>query len=230
MKKIIAIFSLCIIFTSCDILKQMGVPLTEQDVANGLKEALIQGVNRGGSSLFATQANGNSGLLNELLPANVNQALGLAKTLGLTPKINQLSASLNQAAVNSAQKAIPIFISSIRSMNINDAWNILRGGNNAGTTFLRTTTNGNLQNAIKPEVLGVFNTLGIKPSLLQNLGVKNPMLKELDVDITGLLSNLVCNKMYEKIGEEEAKIRTDIGSRSTALMQRVFAAQAPAFK
>jgi hypothetical protein len=230
MKKIIAIFSLCIVFMSCDILKQMGVPLTEQDVANGLKEALIQGVNRGGASLFNTQANGNSGLLNELLPPNVNQALGLAKTLGLTPKINQLSASLNQAAVNSAQKAIPIFISSIRSMNISDAWNILRGGNNAGTSFLRTSTNANLQNAIKPEVLGVFNSLGLKPSLLQNLGVKNPLLKELDIDITGLLSTLVCNKMYEKIGEEEAKIRTDIGSRSTALMQRVFAAQAPVFK
>jgi Protein of unknown function (DUF4197) len=225
MKKIIATFSLLLLLTSCDVIKQMGLPLTELDVANGIKEALIQGVNKGGSSLFNLQANGNSGLLNELLPAEVGQALNVAKSLGLSPKINQLSNTLNQAAINSAQKAIPVFISGIRGMNITDAFNILRGGTNAGTAFLRNTTNNALQAAIQPEVAGVFRELGIKPKLLQNLGGSNPLLSSLDVDMTSLLSNMVCSKMYDKIGQEEAIIRRDVGARSSILLQKVFAAQ-----
>jgi Protein of unknown function (DUF4197) len=225
MKKIIATFSLLLLLTSCDVIKNMGLPLTELDVANGIKEALIQGVNKGGSSLFNLQANGNSGLLNELLPAEVGQALNVAKSLGLSPKINQLSNTLNQAAINSAQKAIPVFINGIRGMNITDAFNILRGGTNAGTAFLRNTTNNALQAAIQPEVAGVFRELGIKPKLLQNLGGSNPLLSSLDVDMTSLLSNMVCSKMYDKIGQEEAIIRRDVGARSSILLQKVFAAQ-----
>jgi hypothetical protein len=225
MKKMIAIFGLCAIFASCDILQQMNVPLTELDVANGLKEALIQGVNRGSSSLFSVEANGNSGLLNELLPKEVASALSVAQSLGLSNKINQLTSTLNTAAINSAQKAVPIFISGIRGMSISDAWGILRGNQNAATTFLRTNTSTALVGAVKPEVGSVFATLGLKPSLLQNLGSNNPLLKSLDIDLTQLLSQLVCNKMYEKIGQEEIRIRTDLNARSSALLQRVFAAQ-----
>ena len=38
MKKIIAVFALVLTFTSCDLLQQAGLPLSEMDVANGLKE------------------------------------------------------------------------------------------------------------------------------------------------------------------------------------------------
>jgi Protein of unknown function (DUF4197) len=225
-KKIIAFLAITILFTSCEVLQQMGVPLTQLDVANGIKEALIQGVNRGGSSLFTTQANGNSGLLNELLPPNVATILNTAKSLGLSPKIEALSGKLNSAAVNSAQKAVPIFIGAIRGLNISDAFNILRGGNNAATTFLRGATNNALIAAIKPEVNNVFASVGLQPTLLGNLGTKNPLLSALDIDMTGLLSNMVTAKMYEKIGQEEVKVRTDVAARSSLLMQRVFASGA----
>jgi Protein of unknown function (DUF4197) len=223
MKKIITLFSFTILLASCDILSQIGLPLSQADVANGLKEALIQGVNRGGTSLFSTNTNGNSGLLNELLPANVASLLGTARQLGLGGKIDNVTNKLNTAAVNSAQKAMPIFISAIRGMNISDAFNILRGDKNAATAFLRNATAVALTAAIKPEVNGVFSSLGLQPTLLGNLGAKNPLLSGLDVDLSGMLSQMVCNKMYAKIEQEEAKVRANVGDRTTALMQRVFA-------
>jgi hypothetical protein len=229
MKKFLALFMFCGFLASCDVLSQMGVPLTEADVANGLKEALIQGVNRGAGSLFATQSNGNSALLNELLPPDVANVLSVAKSLGLSSKINQLTNTLNTAAVNSAQNSIPVFVNSIRGMSISDAWGILRGAQNAGTNYLRQSTGTDLVRAVQPEVNTVFSSLGLKPSLLQNLGSNNSMLKALDVDLTQLLSQLICNKMYSKIEQEEGRIRTDISARTTGLLQRVFAAQtAPA--
>jgi Protein of unknown function (DUF4197) len=233
MKHFLAFLFVSIFFTSCDVLQSIGVPLTEADVANGLKEALIQGVNRGGTSLFSAGGNGNSGLLNELLPSDVANLLGTARKLGLSPKIDALTNNLNQAAINSAQKAMPIFVNAIRGMNISDAWNILRGERNAATAFLRRMTGAALSAAIKPEVGGVFKSIGLKPTLLGNLGAgNNPLLSGLDVDMTGLLSDMVCKKMYDKIEQEESKIRTDIGARSTQLMQRVFAAAttAPAMR
>jgi Protein of unknown function (DUF4197) len=229
MKKVITLLAMTILFASCDVLQQMGAPLTQLDVANGIKEALVQGVNRGGASLFNAGANGNSGLLNELLPGNVASILSTARSLGLSPKIDAISGKLNSAAVNSAQKAVPIFIGAIRGMNISDAFNILRGGKNAATIFLRQATSVALTNAIKPEVGSVFASVGLKPTLLGNLGTSNPLLSALDVDMTGLLSNMVCDKMYSKIEQEEARVRTDVAARSSLLMQRVFAsASAPA--
>ncbi len=224
MKKLITVCLTMLTLASCDVLKQLNLPLSNLDVANGIKEALIQGVNRGGNSLFSTQSNGNAGLLNELLPSGVADVLGTARNLGLSPKIDKFTNTLNSAAVNSAQKAVPIFINSIRGMNITDAWNILRGGNNAGTNFLRAATNQALVSAMRPEVNAVFNQVGLKSSLLANLGTSNPLLKSLDVDLTGLLANSITQKMYGVIEKEEAKVRVDVGARSTALMQRVFAA------
>lgn len=224
MKKFIAVFAFILTLTSCDLLKQVGLPLSELDVANGLKEALIQGVNRGSGSLFNVQANGNSGLLNELLPRDVSKVLDVAKSLGLSPKINQLSNSLNQAAMNSVQKSVPIFINSIRTISITDAWNILRGDQNAATNFLRNATQNALVAAIKPEVGQVFGSMGLKPNLIGNLGSKSPLLQGFDVDLTQLLSAAITQKMYSKIAQEETRIRQDVGARSTLLMQRVFGA------
>jgi hypothetical protein len=223
MKKIIAVCLTVLTLASCDVLKQLNIPLTEMDVANGIKEALIQGVNRGGSGLFSAQANGNSGLLNELLPADIGNLIGMARNLGLSPKIDKFSNTLNDAAINSAKKAVPIFISSIKGMNLANAWNILRGASNAGTNYLRQTTNQQLISAIRPEVNSVFNLMGLKPNLIGNLNTSNPLLKGLDLDLTGLLSNLITQKMFAKIEQEEARVRTDVGARSTALMQKVFA-------
>jgi hypothetical protein len=224
MKKIIAVFAFILTFVSCDILRQTGLPLTELDVANGLKEALVQGVNRGSGSLFNVQANGNTGLLNELLPENAANILNIAKTLGLSPKVNALSDNLNKAAMTSVQKSVPIFINAIRTISIVDAWNILRGNPNAATAYLRNATQSSLMSAIRPEVSNVFTSLGMKTNLLGNLGSNSPLLKNLDVDLAQILSAAITQKMFAKIAQEEARIRQDVGARSTVLLQRVFGA------
>jgi hypothetical protein len=224
MKKIIAVFAFILTLTSCDLLQQAGLPLSEMDVANGLKEALVQGVNRGSSNLFTTQANGNTGLLNELLPDNAATILNIAKTLGLSPKINALSNNLNQAAVNSVQKSVPIFINAIRGINIVDAWNILRGGPNAATTYLRNATQNALITAVRPEVTNVFTSMGLKPTLMGNLGTKSPLLTAFDVDLGQVLTTAITQKMFAKIAEEEGRIRTNVAARTTSLMQLVFGA------
>jgi Protein of unknown function (DUF4197) len=222
MKKIIlALFGiLCI--SSCDLLSNMGVPLTQADIANGIKEALVQGVNRGGEEMFRVQGNGNTSLLNEMLPSEALSLLDVAKNLGFSDKINKVSGTLNQAAINSVQRAVPVFVGGIRQMNITDAIGVLRGGRDAGTQFLRRTTGNQLVMAVQPEVTNVMSSLGLKPTLLGNLGVKNPLLKGLDIDLSGLLTNLIVEKMYARIAQEEVKIRTNISARSTGLLQKVF--------
>ncbi len=223
-RKLITVFALILTFTSCDLLQHAGLPLTELDVANGLKEALVQGVNRGSSSLFTTQANGNTGLLNELLPDNAAKLLTVAKQLGLSPKINELSNNLNRAAVNSVQKSVPVFVNAIRGITIVDAWNILRGNQTAATTYLRNAAQSNLINAVSPEVNQVFASVGIKPTLMANLGSKSPLLQAFDVNLAQLLTTAITQKMFMKIAEEEVRIRQNVAARTTSLMQRVFGA------
>ncbi len=224
MKKLLTILLLTLTFTSCDLLQHVGGPLSELDVSNGLKEALVQGVNRGSANLYNVQENGNSGLLNELLPDNAAKILNIAKSLGLSPKINQLSNNLNVAARNSVQKSVPIFINAIRTISIVDAWNILRGGQTAATAYLQSRTQAALVQAISPEVSNVFRSMGLQPNLLGNLGTKSPLLQGFDVNLTQVLTAAVTQKMFMQIAQEEARIRQVVSARTSALMQRVFAA------
>lgn len=208
--------------SSCEMLSKMGVPLTEADIANGIKEALVQGVNRGGEEMFRVQSNGNTSLLNEMLPSEALSLLEVARNLGFQDKINRVSGQLNTAAINSVQKAVPVFVSGIRQMNITDAIGVLRGGRDAGTQYLRRATGNQLAAAVRPEVVNVMSSLGLKPTLLGNLGVKNPLLQGLDIDLSGLLTNLIIEKMYARIAQEEVKIRTNISARTSGLLQKVF--------
>jgi hypothetical protein len=157
-----------------------------------------------------------------MLPAEAQKLLQLASTLGFDDKVKKFSNTLNTAAINSAQKSVPVFINGIRQMNITDAIGVLRGGRDAGTQYLRRTTNANLVAAIQPEVNNVLQSVGLKPTVLGNLGVKNPLLSGLDINISNALTQLICQKMYEKIAEEEVRIRTNINARTSGLLQRVF--------
>ena len=59
------------------------------------------------------------------------------RSLGFDKQVDQVVVSLNRAAENTAQEAKPIFVSAIKNMTITDAINIVKGNNDAATSYLK---------------------------------------------------------------------------------------------
>jgi hypothetical protein len=108
-------------------------PLSEDQIGEGLKEALNQGVNKAVTSLSATDgyfASPYKILLPEEAQAIVSKVSALP---GFSNVEQDLVERLNRAAELAATKAGPIFVGAIKGLTIKDAMNLLMGNKDAAT-------------------------------------------------------------------------------------------------
>ena len=155
MKKLIIITCLITGLTglsSCDVLnevaKQQGIkiptniptniPLSNEEVIKGLKNALNVGID---SSVFSlSKVNGYLGneLVKLALPPEAQPIINnISKIPGGQKLLNDAILAINKAAEDAAPQAKSIFVNAITNMSIQDGFNILKGQPNAATTFLK---------------------------------------------------------------------------------------------
>ncbi|HRO73274.1 MAG TPA: DUF4197 domain-containing protein, partial [Saprospiraceae bacterium] len=153
---------------SCDpkdlqaILNSAGnIPLSNADIANGLKEALDKGVDQSVKTLAVKNGYYES-VYKILLP---QEAQGVIDKLKFIPGFANLEQEaikkINQAAEDAASKAGPIFLSAIKQMTFEDVMNILMGDKNAATQYLHRTTYNPLYNEFKPVMVNSLNKFGV---------------------------------------------------------------------
>ncbi len=208
----------------CDSLKSLASQLTGNDIAGGLKEALIQGITKGGQTANSGGLFNSNNILASVLSPDAAKVLNTLQTLGLGGDVTKFTDNLTRAASNSAVKAVPILVGGVQNMRITDAIGILSGGYNSATNYLRSSVGDSLKNAIKPEVGLVLDEYHLNAEL-KNLVAKSPIPglgKNLNLDLNDIVAKLVTNKMFDQVQDEEYKIRTDLNFRTTDLMKRVF--------
>src|SRR5680860_384333 len=149
-----------IVFTSCAELMQVAqhtmnenTPLSQSEVINGLKEALIVGTNKSAEILGVTDGYYKDEMVKILLPPEADI---IVKNIGKIPGGNELLEDvllkINRAAEDAVSEAKPIFVNSIKSITIADAFGILKGENNAATVYLRKTTYNQLFDLYRPKI------------------------------------------------------------------------------
>ena len=135
-----------------DTICSADVPLSEGEVAEGLKEALITGSKNASSILSAVDGYYGDELVKILLPEEASVIIdNLAKIPGGDKLVEDVVLSINRAAEDAAKEVAPIFINSIKQMTINDAFGILNGADNAATQYLSNTTRQDLYNLIQTQ-------------------------------------------------------------------------------
>lgn len=245
MKKIIIVPLLfALLLTGCAELEKLmqslpvDVPLTESEVADGLKEALITGAKNSSSILSAVDGYYGDELVKILLPPEASVIIdNLSKLPGGAKLVEDVVLRINRAAEDAAKEVAPVFINSIRQMTISDAFSILRGADNAATMYLSNTTRTELYNLYKPKirvstekdlVAGIstkdsWETLtGKWNSLANSIAGRVAGLQAVNVDLDDYLTNRALDGVFLKLQEEEKKIRTEVSARITPLLQRVF--------
>ena len=214
------------------------VPLSEGEVVEGLKEALITGAKNSSSILSAVDGYYGDELVKILLPEEASTIIdNLAKIPGGDKLVEDVVLRINRAAEDAAKEVAPIFINSIKQMTINDAFGILKGADNAATLYLSNTTRTDLYNLYKPkirqstekDILGGVSTkesweaLTGKWNLFANsIAGKLAGFRPVNTDLDDYLTNRALDGMFLKVEDEEKKIRTNISARVTPLLQKVF--------
>ncbi|MEE4176450.1 MAG: DUF4197 domain-containing protein [Bacteroides sp.] len=225
---VIGFFAMSI--NSCEQL--LSVPMSEAEVASGLREALTIGAV---NAVLATNKEngyfGNNAIKIPFPPEAAGAMQYMQNSALLRPLLNEFVLRLNRAAENAAVHAKPIFTNAIRDISIQDAWGILRGGQNAATNYLHDRTYSQLYNAFKPDIISSLNNVGAQSAWQElttaynTIATLSPNLNNVNTDLADYATNKALDGLFHLLAEEEAKIRRDPAARVTELLKRVFAQQ-----
>lgn len=207
-----------------DVTGKQGTGLTNDEVVNGLKEALTIGTNN--STAKASKLDGfyKNPLIKIPFPPEIKEVETTAKQLGLQKQVDKFVLTLNRAAETAAKDAAPIFVNAVKGMTIADGFQILNGGNNAATTYLRTKTESQLKVKFKPVVQKATAKVQLTRywNPIASAYNKIPLIRKVNPDLNEYVTDKAIEGLFKLIAQEEVKIRTDANAQVTSLLQKVF--------
>jgi len=228
--------SICLlIMFSCNELQQVvnqlpgstDTGLSNEMIANGLKEALDQGIEKQVSKLTKTDGYYKNDLVKILLPEELQKVDKTLRDIGLSNLADEGLKILNRAAEDAVSEATPIFVNAVKEMSFTDAKNILLGSNNAATTYLQNKTTTELYDKFHPIINSSFDKVGadkIWSSIITRYNAI-PLTSNVNPDLTDYVTEEALSGVYKMIAVEEEEIRTKFSSRSTDILRKVFALQ-----
>jgi hypothetical protein len=215
-----------------------NLPLTEEEVINGLKEALTTGAKNSAQRLAAENGYYGDEAIKILLPDDARIIVdNLSKIPGGDKLVEDVVLRINRAAEDAAKEVAPIFVNGVKQMTIKDAFNILNGADNAATSYLRSTTYNELYALYKPKIQTstekkIIGNISTKDSWVTLTGKWNTFansvagrlagFKQVNTDLDDFLTNKALDGMFAKVAIEELKIRKEVSARVTPVLKRVF--------
>lgn len=204
------------------------IPLSQDEVAEGLKEALEQGIVKGTDLASKTDGYFKNDLIKILLPEDAQKVEKTLRNMGLGSEVDRALLAINRGAESAAIEAKPIFVNAIKQMNIQDAIGILKGDATAATDYLKRTTNAQLVELFKPKIQASLDEVGATKYYgdLANSYNKIPLTKQkVNPDLNGYVTQKAIDGLFVLIAEEEKNIRENPLGRTSDLMKKVFAQQ-----
>jgi hypothetical protein len=204
-----------------------NVPLSNADIAAGLKQALNKGVEQSVTTLSA-QDGYYASIYKIILPEEASKVIDKLKFIpGFSNLEEEAIKKINKAAEDAASKAGPIFLNAIKSMTFDDVMKILMGEKNAATQYLNNKTHQALYNEFKPVMISSLNKFGALDLWSDAIGKYNtlPFVTKVNPDLADHVSNKALIGLFALVEKKELGIRTDISQRTTDLLKKVFAKQ-----
>lgn len=211
--------------TIVDNMPQMGGSSTE--VAGGLQQALEFGVVEGVDVLGAKDGFFRDQAVKILLPNELQKVDRTLRQIGLSALADEGLKVLNRAAEDAVVEAKPIFISAITGLTFQDAMGILTGDKHAATQYLKNRTTQELANAFQPKIKNSLDKVGANEIWSQIIQKYNtvPLVQPVNPNLTEYVTQKTIDGLFVKVAKKEEDIRTNLGARTTPLLQRVFAMQ-----
>jgi len=206
------------------LVSESGSGLSSQDIANGLKEALTIGAEKGCVNLAKPDGFFKNAALKILMPPEAQKIENTIRGLGMNQLADDFILSMNRAAEDACNTAAPIFIKAIKEMSITDGINILRGNETAATTYLKSKTEQDLKASFSPIIKTSLDKVDATKYWEKIITTYNaiPLTKKMNPDLTGYVTDKSMNGIYSEIASQEKEIRANPMARTSALLKSVF--------
>ncbi|WP_192348515.1 DUF4197 domain-containing protein [Algoriphagus sp. Y33] len=194
------------------------------EINSGLKEALEKATGISADRLGAKDGYLGNLDVKILFPEEARNVEKTLRSMGLGDMVDQAITGLNRAAEDAALEAKPIFTNAIKQMSIADVKDVLLGEENAATTYFNKTTSPALTEKFSPIIdssLKKTDATKYWEDVMTQYN-KVPFVKKVNTDLTAYVTGKAIDGLFVEIAKEELKIREDISSRSSPLLQKVF--------
>jgi hypothetical protein len=210
----------------------LASPLSQDEMIQGLKEALGKGVQHA-----VGQLGHEGGFLTNLnvripMPEKLQTVEKTLRTLKQDKLVDDFVTTMNHAAEQAVPEAAGVFGDAIKKMSLEDAKTILLGTNNAATQYFRRTTETNLFEKILPIVKQATEKTGVTAAykrVTEHTGgsgllgtFEKSVLGTKSLDIDAYVTNKTLDGPFKMVAEEEKRIRENPVARTSDLLQRVF--------
>ena len=204
--------------------------LSQGDAAAGIRAALNNGIGHAIGTVGVQNGFLGNDLIRIPLPRKLQEVQNVMTQFGAGGLLNNLQTQLNRGAEKAAPVAKSIFVDAVSSLSIQGAIGIVRGADNAATTYLQDRTTPKLVQLFSPimeNALGDTGALRLLDQVDSQLS-SVPMVAGLGASArTDLISHGVqygLSGVFTYIGEEERLIRENPAKRTSEILRRVFGA------
>lgn len=198
--------------------------LSNDEVIRGLKEALSIGTNKAAGLASAMDGFYRNSRIRIPCPPEARKVMAAAEAIGMQRQAEDFVRTLNRAAEEAAKRAAPIFLDAIRQLTIEDGITILKGPDNAATSYLQRKTTVPLTRAFRPVVDAAIAKVDVTRywTPLANAYNRVPLVQKVNPDLGAYVTERGLAGLFWLIADQEKKIRKDPAARTTELLRRVF--------
>ena len=200
--------------------------LSNQDATGGLKDALIQASGAAVGKLGVTDGFFKNPKVKIPLPDSLKKVEKAMRMFGMGKQADELTLRMNRAAEAAVPEAKALLIDSVKKMSVQDAKNILTGGDDAATQYFRKTTSGPMAEKFLPIVKKATEDVQLAQQYnkFAETGARYGLVKKEQANLEQYVTQKALDGLYLMMAEEERAIRKDPLGASTSLIKKVFGA------
>jgi hypothetical protein len=200
--------------------------LSNADINAGLKEALMRGADAAVAQLGRKDGFFGNAALKIPLPPSLRKAEKAMRMFGMGKQADELVLSMNRAAEAAVPEAKTLLVDAVKTMTLEDARDILTGGQTSATDFFRKKTEARLTERFGPIVKANTDKVGLAQQYNQYAGMAAQfnLVDQKQASVEQYVTQQALDRLYTLIGEKEAAIRANPMQAGSELLKKVFGA------
>lgn len=198
--------------------------LSEADAATGIRVAIERGAVAAVGLLGRADGFLGNPKVRIPLPEFLQDVAGLLKAAGQRKRVEELEVSMNRAAEAAVPEAKALLVQAVKSMSVDDARQLLTGGDNSVTQFFAYKTREPIGAKFLPIVQRATEkvSLAARYNAVASRASRFGLLRQENANIEIYVTGKALDGLYLMIGEEERKIRADPVGTGSAILKKVF--------
>ena len=197
-----------------------------KDSVSGLKAALNQGANRAVEQLGVADGFLRNPKVKIPLPPTLKKADKGLRMIGMGDEADDLVVTMNRAAEAAVPQARTLLVDAVKQMSLDDARQILTGGDDAATQYFRKVSYDKLQARFLPVVKEKTDRTQLAKQYndLAGQAAKFGLVEARDANVESYVTRKALDGLFLMIAQEERAIRKDPLGQSSKILQSVFGA------